>query len=182
MTIQQENININLTKETEFRNVFDAYYITLCVFANKFVENEDAAADIVQDCFVKLWQIRADFFYLHQVKSFLYTSVRNKALNEIEHEKVVHEFANTFIEKSKESFFRDHLIEEETYRILTEAIDQLPQQTAAVMRLALEGLKNGQIADNLGVSEETVRSLKKIAYKKLRVYLKEYYYLIFLFV
>lgn len=179
MSIQQENININLTKETEFRELFDAYYIPLCIFANKFIENEAAAADIVQDCFIKLWQIRADFFYIHQVKSFLYTSIRNKALNELEHDKIVHDYADKFIERSKDSFFQDHLIEEETYRILTEAINQLPTQTATVMHLALEGLKNGQIAENMGVSEETVRTLKKIAYKKLRIYMKDYYYLIF---
>lgn len=46
------------------------------------MERQEQANDIVQDCFVKLWQLRNDFIYLHQVKSFLYTSVRNKALNE----------------------------------------------------------------------------------------------------
>lgn len=146
------------------------------------MENEAAAADIVQDCFVKLWQIRADFFYLHQVKSFLYTSVRNAALNELEHNKVVSAYAHTYKEKKKDNFFQDHLIEQETYRILSEAIDRLPSKTAAVMRLALEGMKNPQIAESLGVSEDTVKTLKKAAYKKLRIYLKEYYYLIFLFV
>ncbi|MDH6343221.1 RNA polymerase sigma-70 factor (family 1) [Parabacteroides sp. PFB2-12] len=182
MEEQNDHININLAKEDVFRDVFDTFYIPLCLFANKYVENDAVAADIVQDCFVKLWQIRTDFFYLHQVKSFLYTSVRNKALNELEHNKVVDEYAHKFLEKEKESFFHDHLIEQETYRVLTEAIDRLPPQTAAVMRLAMEGMKNAKIAESLGVSEDTVKTLKKNAYKKLRVYLKEYYYLIFLFV
>lgn len=44
------------------------------------------------------------FFYLHQVKSFLYTAVRNKALNELEHSKVVFEYAQKVIEKRKDSF------------------------------------------------------------------------------
>ena len=81
------------------------------------------------------------FFYLHQVKAFLYTAVRNKALNELEHSKVVFEYAQKVIEKKKDSFFHDAVVEEETYRILAEAIDKLPDQMRAIMRLAMEGKK-----------------------------------------
>lgn len=178
----KENISINLDKDDEFRSLFDDFYIPLCLFANQYVESEDIASDIVQDCFLKLWQIRSDFFYLHQVKSFLYTSVKNKALNVLEHEKVVQEYEQKFIERNKESFFQDHLIEEETYRILSDAIDKLPLQTKAIMKLALEGKNNPEIAETLGISTETVKTLKKGAYRKLRLYLKEYYYLIFFLV
>lgn len=121
------------------------------------------------------------FFYLHQVKSFLYTAVRNKALNELEHSKVVFEYAQKVIEKRKDSFFHDAVVEEETCRMLTDAIDKLPDQMRAIMRLAMEGKKNGEIAEYLNVSVETVHTLKKIAYKKLRIYLKDYYYFLILF-
>ncbi len=168
--------------EQGFHDIFNKYYVTLCLFANQYTENQDASADIVQDSFAKLWQIREDFFYLHQVKSFLYTSVRNKALNEIEHSKVVLEYAQKVIEKKKDSFFHDAVVEEETYRIVSEAIDKLPDQMRAIMQLALEGKKNAEIAEQLNVSAETVHTLKKIAYKKLREYLKEYYYLLFFFI
>lgn len=167
--------------EQEFHNVFDKYYVALCLFANQYTENDEASADIVQDSFAKLWQIRNDFFYLHQVKAFLYTAVRNKALNELEHSKVVFEYAQKVIEKKKDSFFHDAVVEEETYRILAEAIDKLPEQMKAIMQLAMEGKKNAEIAECLNVSVETVHTLKKMAYKKLRVYLKEYYYFLILF-
>ena len=111
---------------------------------------------------------------MHQVKAFLYTAVRNKALNELEHSKVVFEYAQKVIEKKKDSFFHDAVVEEETYRIL-------PDQMRAIMRLAMEGKKNAEIAEQLNVSVETVHTLKKIAYKKLRIYLKEYYYFLILF-
>ena len=117
MINKTENISVTLTDEAQFRSIFDKYYIALCMFANQYLEDEASAADIAQECFVKLWQLREDFIYLHQVKSFLYTSVRNKALNELEHTKVVNEYAEKIIEKSKDSFFHDRIIEEETYRI-----------------------------------------------------------------
>lgn len=168
--------------EQEYRTIFDKYYVALCLFANQYLEDAESSADIVQDSFVKLWQIRDDFFYLHQVKAFLYTAVRNKALNELEHSKVVTEYALKMAEKRKDSFFHDAVVEEETYRIVTEAIDKLPDQMKAIMRLAMEGKKNPEIAAKLNVSAETVHTLKKIAYKKLRLHLKDYYYFLFLFI
>lgn len=167
--------------EQKFHNIFNQYYVPLCLFANQFTEDEETSADIVQDTFTKLWQIRDDFFYVHQVKAFLYTAVRNKSLNELEHSKVVLEYARKVIEKKKDSFFHDAVVEEETYRILKEAIDKLPDQMRAIMLLAMEGKKNGEIAAALNVSAETVHTLKKIAYKKLREYLKDYYYFLFFF-
>ena len=69
---------LSLSDDKEFQKLFDGFYVPLCVFANKYVDDAELSADIVQDCFLKLWQIRNDFFYMHQVKSFLYTSVRNR--------------------------------------------------------------------------------------------------------
>ncbi len=173
--------DINLKDSQIFRTVFDRFYIPLCLFAEKYVERQEQANDIVQDCFVKLWQLRNDFIYLHQVKSFLYTSVRNKALNEVEHRMVVQEYAQKMISKESEEFFYNQVIEEETYRILYETIDSLPPQTKAVIKCSLEGLSNKEIADTLAVSTETVHTLKKIAYRKLRESLKEQYYLFLFF-
>lgn len=176
-----ENIAIKLTDEAQFRFIFDKYYISLCMFANQYVEDEASAADIVQECFVKLWQLRDDFIYVHQIKAFLYASVRNRALNELEHTKVVNDYAQKIMEMNKESFFQDKVIAEESYRILVEAIDKLPPQMRNIMQLALEGKSNPEIAETLNISGETVHSQKKIAYRKLRVYLKDYYYLLFYF-
>lgn len=138
-------ISIKLN-EQGFHDIFNKYYVTLCLFANQYTENQETSADIVQDSFAKLWQIREDFFYLHQVKAFLYTAVRNKALNELEHSKVVYEYAQNVIEKKKDSFFHDAIVEEETYRIVSEAINKLPDQMKAIMQLSLEGKKNAEIS------------------------------------
>ena len=71
--------------------------------------------------------------------------------------------------------------QEESYRILVDAIEKLPPQMKSIMQLALEGKSNPEIAETLNISGETVHSQKKIAYRKLRVYLKDYYYLVFYF-
>ena len=178
MGLNTENsIKLN---EQEYHNVFKAYYGSLCSFACQYVEDPELAADIVQDGFVKLWQLRDDFYYRHQVKAFLYTMVRNRSLNELEHSKVAYEYEQKIKAKKSDTFFHDAVVEEETFRILSEAIGKLPPQMRSIMQLALEGKKNAEIADTLQVSPETVHTLKKSAYKKLRKYLTNYYYCYFL--
>lgn len=165
-----------------FKKLFDDFYIPLCLFAERYVEDREMANDLVQECFIKLWQKRMDFHYSYQVKSFLYTSLRNAAVNELDHQKVVSKYIAGIQIKQDESFFRDHVVEEETYRILVTAIEKLPGQTRKVMYLALEGHENKKIAEIMEVSDGTVHTLKKIAYKRLRENLKDYFYLLLLFV
>jgi RNA polymerase sigma-70 factor (ECF subfamily) len=151
--------------------------VPLCIFAEKYLENQEDAADIVQDTFVKLWQKNGDFQHINQVKAFLYTTVRNGCLNEIEHKRVIENYSERLQTVDSESFFHDHVIEEESYRILVEAIDKLPPQTAKIMMLALSGKNNKEIAFELSISDETIHTHKKIAYKRLRKDLKDYFYI-----
>jgi RNA polymerase sigma-70 factor (family 1) len=169
---------IDLSDEEQFKKVFELFYAPLCVFALQYVEHEDSANDIVQECFVNLWRQRKSFSTEGEVKSYLYTSIRNEAINVLNHDKVVQEYANKVQEKTSENFFQDHVIENETYRILTEAIDRLPNRMREIMRLVLEGKSNAEIAQVLEVSVENVHSQKRLAYKKLRPYLKDYYYMV----
>src|SRR5574344_368520 len=166
--------------EHEFHSIFTKYYVSLCLFAKQFIADNTASEDIVAETFVKLWQIRKEFSYHHQVKAFLYTMVRNKALNELEHLKVVEQYSKQLADKQTEEYFHDAIIEEESYRILFDAIDKLPEQMKKIIRLTLDGKKNIEIAKELNVSIETVHTLKKIAYKKLRENLKDYFYLLFI--
>ena len=130
------------------------------MFANEYVCDDLLAADIVQDCFVKLWQSRDGFTYIHQIKSFLYTSVRNRSLNELEHSKVKSEYARKVMDSHKDAFFHDKVIVEETYRILQEAIDSLPPGMRSIILLTLEGKTNQEIAEELSVSKRN-RTLPK---------------------
>ena len=78
-------------------------------------------------------------------------------------------------------FFHNNLIETESYRIFYAAVETLSPQGKEVIQLALDGLKNSEIADRLGIAESSVHTQKKIAYKKLKEALKDYYYLLYLF-
>ena len=161
-----------------FKVLFDEFYVALCVFAENFVKDDDLAADCVQEAFVSLWKKHKDFDNIYKIKSFLYKVVRNSCLNHIRDKKFVGE---DFVGLESEQFFRDTLIEEESYRIFYSAVESLPDQTKKVIMLSLDGLKNAEIAEQLDVAPSTIHSLKKIAYKRLKIILKEHYYLIFVF-
>ena len=154
--------------EQAFKSLFDEYYQGLCVFASAYLKDDDLSADVVQEAFVKFWNRRRDFDHI----------VRNDCLNIVQRQKVVLEDVSVF---ENSGFFHDKLIETESYRIFYAAIETLSPQGREVIQLALDGLKNSEIAARLGIAESSVHTQKKIAYKKLRVVLKDYYYLIYLF-
>jgi len=71
-------------------------------------------------------------------------------------------------ELESEQFFTRHVIEEDAFNRLYAEIRQLPPASQNIMLLALKGLKNREIASELNISENTVKTQKKIAYAKLK--------------
>ena len=101
------------------------------------------------------------------------------ALNELKHDAIVARYVQKGMLESEE-YLRDNVIEEEVYAIIYKAIDELAPQSRKVILLSLQELSNGEIAEKLGISVNSVRTLKQNAYKKLKGLLKEYFYFLFL--
>jgi len=152
-----------------FKKIFDHHFKALCAFGYRYVQDTSVAEDMIQEVFISLWEKRENFNHEKAIKAFLYTSVRNKCLNYLKH-KAVHQKheGNLIYELESEAFFSQHVIEEETFNQLYVEIENLPQSAQKVILLALKGLKNKEIAATLKISENTVKTQKKIAYKKLR--------------
>ncbi|MCW3806633.1 RNA polymerase sigma-70 factor [Plebeiibacterium marinum] len=168
--------DLNDGSDSAFRTLFDLFYPSLCLFSEKYVVNTSAAQDIAQEAFVKYWEKHHTFDNILKIKSYLYVSVRNASLNYLRLKK--HTLALDDLKKiESEDFYKDILIEEETYRIFYQAINSLPNQMKTVIQFTLEGLKNKEIAEQMGISENTVHSHKKEAYKKLKENLKVHYLL-----
>lgn len=68
-------------KEEAYRILFDEYYQMLCVFAMKYIKDKEVAEDIVQDIILELYSRRLRFNTPVALKSFLFLSVKNRALN-----------------------------------------------------------------------------------------------------
>lgn len=182
MRVIKDDLEVFLGKlqkgdERAFRILFDEFYTALYLFAERFLGDREAAEDVVQEGFLKYWDRHTDFDNYYKIKSFLYVVVRHDCLNILRDKRVKLEITEDMAVESDE-FFREQVMEEEAYRMFYRAIDGLPQQMRTVIYLALQGLKNGEIAEKMGVSEHAVHAYKKEAYKRLKDKMKEHYYML----
>ena len=158
-----------------FEALFRQYYPSMCVIAGKLVANREVAEDIVQDVFIRLWEKRTQTsLQATTFKSFLYVAVRNLCYNYLRDKKKTIDFSQIEL-PDKQLSFQEQLIQEETYRLISNAIAELPVQSGKIMRLALEGKQNKEISEILGIAVTTVKTLKYNALKMLKNSLKGYF-------
>lgn len=129
---------------------------------------------------MKLYESREEFETVDNAKAFLYTIARRLYFNHYKHLRVVE---NLYPELSGEEANDENYLQEvtlrETIRILYAAIDRLPPQSKKIILLNLQGKNNNEVAEELNISVNTVKSLKKSAYMTLRKYVgKEYLWLL----
>ncbi|WP_340156482.1 RNA polymerase sigma-70 factor [uncultured Winogradskyella sp.] len=154
-----------------FKSLFETLYPSLCLFANKYLNDMDTSKDIVQEVFIKIWEQDIQYPNLYAIKSLLYKSVKNRCLDYLKsryHRSMVQSPDIDFNHMVTDTFFYTQLTLIDTYAHLETAIKQLPKKSEAVIRLTLNAYTNKEIAEELSISKNTVKSQKRIAYKKLR--------------
>ena len=67
----------------QFRLLFREYYDPLSKYAYSLVTDHDAAEDIVQEMFVRIWEKHQDIIQSPQVRAYLYRAVRNTCFNHL---------------------------------------------------------------------------------------------------
>lgn len=174
-TILLDN-NVSLS----FNALFGELYSSLCLFSERFLVSTVHSEDLVQEVFLKLWDKFEDFDSVTALKAYLYQSTRNSCLNHIRHEKVKRKYESERVhEVQEQSFFLQQVVEEESSRIIAQSIEELPTQCQNILQLSINGLKNQEIAEDLGISINSVKTQKNIAYKKLRHKLQHVFDIIF---
>ncbi len=175
--------NTNMYKLTlkEYKSLFDKLYTSLCLFANSYLKNLEVSKDIVQEVFIKIWEDKIEFQNENTIKSYLYTSVKNKSLDYLKSKyvKTTEHFSISEMEKLEtEPFFLREMVILETSSIIENAINTLPNKCAQIIKLSIKDFTNAEIAEELGISVNTVKTQKKIGYKRLKPLLKDYFILI----
>jgi len=165
----------------EYKSLFDKLYVSLCLFANKYLDNLEASKDVVQEVFIKVWEDKVEFKNQDTIKSYLYTSVKNKSLDYLKSKryKSTDHFSNKEMEKLEtEPFFLREVVIIETSNIIENAINTLPNRCGQIIWLSIKGFTNSEIANELDISVNTVKTQKKIAYKRLKPLLRDHFILI----
>lgn len=155
---------INRREAEAFKILFRNFYTPLVVHAIHYVEEQTVAEDIVQGLITDLWEDPGTYRSFPAFRSFLYQSVKNRCINHLRHQQVERKYISYTLQHA-ETFEGDEQreIEEEVYRILFQAIDELPERCKEVFELHLAGKKNEEIAGLLQISILTVKSQKQKA-------------------
>jgi RNA polymerase sigma-70 factor (family 1) len=155
-----------------FQDIFKQYYATLCDYADRTVENEGEAEDIVSGVFFKLWQRNETFRNLGHLQAWLYKSTRNAAINLLRQRAHAGERQLFFLQES-EHFGKtetEELVYHEVLRKIYLEIRNLPEQWGRIVSMSyLDGKKNDEIAAELGLSVQTVKNQKSQALSRLRL-------------
>ncbi|MDF2475018.1 MAG: hypothetical protein K0S24_501 [Sphingobacterium sp.] len=151
--------------------LFQQYYRQLCLFANNILHDEAQAEDVVQSFFAGLCEGRNTLpEEEHARKGYLFIAIRNNCLKQIRNEKTRSKYVNQLDKDMiEEETVMDAMIQAEVINQLMEAINKLPQGCRQVLHMAIfEKCSNEEIANNLTISINTVKSQKKRAIQLLR--------------
>ena len=152
-----------------FSELFEAMHVALLRYAWRFTGEHEAARDIVQDAFLKLWQIRTNVDPKRSLKALLYTMVRNLALN---HKRAAQHTNGVFPEHDlydPAPAADQHVEASMLDKRLRQFIEQMPdRRREAFMLSRFEGLSHEEIAQVMSLTPRTVNTHIVLALKDLR--------------
>ncbi len=138
----------------DFESLFTQYYLRLRNYASRFVESREAAEDIVQECFVKLYEKR---FTVKDVsmQALLYVMVRNSCLNYVKR-KTIFETGTSF-HLTTELTPEDDIMFDELRAEIERVMQGLPPKCREVFYMSrFEGLNTREIAERTNTSMQNV--------------------------
>lgn len=161
-----------------FEAFFRRYYSSLCFFAAGITGSYEAAEEIIEELFYKLWQNRETINIFHSLKSYLYGAAKNQSLQYIEHCKIKDKYAK-IIKASNSSANNENpqaMIEyRELESIVNTTLLKMPARRMQIFRMHRnEGKKYSEIAQSLSLSVKTVEAEISKSLKLLRVEIEQY--------
>lgn len=173
----------NVLEEKTYKQIFCKYYKLLYMFAAKYVST-DNADDIVQDVFLKLWESPTPFKNEEHIKLYLYKSTYHNCLNHIKHQQYIEKELSSLpeISEAESDFYLDEEhIENSILSNIFQAIDNLPDKCKTIFTLTyLDGMSTQEIAEELHISINTIKTQRLRAKEALREALKDITYALLL--
>jgi RNA polymerase sigma-70 factor (family 1) len=163
---------IALGDEAAFRQVYVFFYRRLYQFAFALVKTREPAEEIVEDVFVRIWQHRDTIASIQNLRVYLYTAVKNSALNYLSQkarQSITEPFDHIHIGMESPAGTPEQiLITAEIQQKIQLAVDALPPRCKMIFKLVREdGLKYKEIAGILNISVNTIDAQMAIAVKRI---------------
>lgn len=155
-----------------FRTLFLYYGPMLKTYLLKLSGSKETAQDLVHDVFLEIWKNREKLTGIGKFKSYLFRAVHNRAHSSFERQAketlILHELRK---EQNLAVAFEgeDQITGKEVRKFIEETINKLTQQQRRIFLLSRhEGLTHQQIAEQLGISTQTVSNHLTDALRFLR--------------
>ena len=170
MTDRELVERIGRGEQEAFDLVFRTHYAPLVGLAERMLRERATAEEVVQDVMLELWRRRESLALEESLRAYLFRAVRNRALNQLRHERVQREAEPRLGgERSTAPVAHLRLVEEEIDAALREGVEALSPRTREVFELSrVHGLKHAEIAAALGISVKGVEAQMGKALRELR--------------
>jgi RNA polymerase sigma-70 factor (family 1) len=165
-----------------YTEIYDRYKVPLFSFTYRRLEDVAESEDVVAELFLSLWDKHANFNLTGSLASYLFTATKNRVIKVITHKKVENRYIDSFREYLEVGIDNtDHLVRnKELTTIIDTEVALLPIKMRQVFQLSRQtNLSRKEIAAELGLSEETVKSHMHHALKSLKARLGANFYMIF---
>lgn len=155
-----------------FRELYHRYNKRLHYFAFALVKTREAAEEVVEDVFIRLWNQRTDITQVNNLRIYLYTATKNTALNYLSRkakEKIVEPFDDIDISLHETGISPEQImITAETYQKIRQAVEALPPRCKMIFKLIREdGLRYKEVAEILNISVNTIDAQMAIAVQRI---------------
>lgn len=177
LSLKIEN-NLFRTIQKDFYTENFSHYL---LFACRYITDEEISKDLVQEAFISYWKQQDNFADELSVKAFLYKTIRNSCLNQIRHHNIRNQYFNSLpSDWESEDFFMENVIREEVSELILKEIYKLSEMSRKILLRSLDGLSNEEIAEELQISVNTVKTHKARSYITLRKNLEYLRYIVLL--
>ncbi len=155
-----------------FTEIYNRYKKLLYIFAYRRLGDIEEVNDLLHDLFLSIWTNREEIDIQYTLSTYLYSSVRNRIINIIAHKQVSAKYTESFNRfAATEYSSTDHLLRHnELSGLIDKEVERLPKKMRQVFELSRKtNYTRKQIALELGLSEETVKSHMHHALRILKV-------------
>lgn len=158
-----------------FDQLYKQFYAGLVAFSSNYVSVEESE-EIVQDTMLWIWENRENLVEEMNLKSYLFTIVKHKALNKITHLKTKNKVHQELFRKYEKEFSDpDFYLGKELLQRYQQALQAMPAEyREAFLMNRNRGMIYKDIAAELNVSPKTVNYRIGKALAFLRVELKDF--------
>ena len=153
-----------------YKSLFERYYARFVNFVDGIINDREAAKDLVQESFIKVWLNKDRLDCNLSIRNYLYVLVKRAAINFIRDRK----FAETLSTELAEGLCsgedgEKRIAARESIRRIQGAVDHLPPQRRTVFLMSRrQGLSNKEKAAQLQLSEKTIERHITLALSSLK--------------